>query len=69
MRVDRLLLPEAPAPADGLIERLVAVGQANKGDVVAALEVEAKPEDARLADQHADLAILKVDRSLLLVII
>ena len=52
-----------------MIERLVAVAEADECDIVARLKVQAKPKDARLADKNADLAVLKVDRSLALVIV
>ena len=61
MGVHGFLLAESPASADGLVELLVAVGQAEESHVGAALQIDPKPCHRRLGDEHSGLSFDEVE--------
>ena len=57
--IDRVLLAEPPASADGLVVRLVRVRQPDEAHLVGVLEVHPEPRDARFRDEHPDGSVLE----------
>src|SRR3990172_9562085 len=63
---DRMLLPKAPATADGLVVLLVRVREADKEHVGAVLPVESPAGDRGLGDDHPRAALGEGDEALFL---
>ncbi len=68
MHLHRAHLSESPTPPNGLVKLFIGVAEAHKGHLPALLEVQAEAPDRRLRDHHANLAILKSNGRVFLVL-